>query len=150
MFNYDWSSWTDWTNLSALDLKSVPTGPGAYVIATNRPLNRVISIDPIGMLTIGESSGLRKRFRGFRRCATRRHDEGHSAGYRYQFFRFDKHYPFETLRVRWIAAESKPEAYRIEGRFMLAYLDRHGELPPLNYSFNWSAFEELGWEIFDE
>jgi hypothetical protein len=32
---------------------------------------------------------------------------------------------------------------------MFAYLVRHGELPPLNYKFNWSVFDEYGWKFVD-
>ena len=150
MHDFDWSSWTDWTNLSSLDMKTVPAGPGAYILATDRPINRAVETDPLGILDIGESKGLRQRLNNFKRCATKRHAENHMAGWRYQFFHFYKHYPFDTLRIRWASAESKDAAYRLEGQIMLAYLQRHSELPPLNYSFNWSPFRESGWDIFDD
>lgn len=103
-----------------------------------------------GLLDVGESSYLRQRLRDFVRCATRRGDEGHMAGWRYAFFHFADHYPFPTLRIRWVATATKEDAYRHGGQILLIYLRRHAELPPLNYKFNWTLFEELGWHILDK
>jgi hypothetical protein len=71
------------------------------------------------------------------------------AGWRYAFFHFDQRFPLASLRVRRVAKGTKAEAYRAEGRLLLAYIRRHAELPPLNYKFNWDAFEELGWNILE-
>jgi hypothetical protein len=150
MFEFDWTGWTEWTPLIGLDLGTVPQGPGAYVIASNRPINRAVGVDPDGFLDVGESGRLSDRLWGFRQCVTVRGTEWHRAGWRFAFFRFERHFPVDTLRLRWVAADSKADAYRAEGRVLLAYLMRHGELPPLNYKFNWQAFEELGWNVFDD
>jgi hypothetical protein len=150
MTEFDWSGWTDWSPLAGLALDAVPEGPGAYVIATDQPINRAVGTDPAGFLDVGESGALRNRLWGFRQCVTVRGEEWHSAGWRFAFFRFDRHFPVASLRVRWIPTASKEEAYKVEGRVLLAYLMRHGELPPLNYKFNWKPFEELGWKVFDD
>jgi hypothetical protein len=76
--------------------------------------------------------------------------EWHRAGWRFAFFRFDRHFPVSSLRVRWVATGTKAKAYKVEGHLLLTYLLRHGELPPLNYKFNWKAFEEIGWNVFDD
>ena len=120
----------------SFDFQRVTTGAGAYVIATDRPLNRAIGSDEDGILDVGESMHLRQRLRRFRRCAMNRLKKGHMAGRRYASLRLERHFPLDSLRVRWTAAESKDDANRIEGIVMLRYLQRHGELPPLNYSFN--------------
>ncbi len=146
---YDWTSWTPWCQLEGLDFKQVPRGLGAYVISVGTALNRVVGIDSEGMIDIGESGGLRQRLKDFCRCATRRGEEGHMAGWRFAFFQFHRHFTFESLRVRWIATASKDDARDAEGRLMLAYLLNHAELPPLNYSFNWRPFERDGWDLFD-
>lgn len=72
------------------------------------------------------------------------------AVWRYAFFHFDQRFPLPSLRVRWAAKETKAEACRAEGHLLLAYLWRHAELPPLNYNFNWDAYEELGWDHLDQ
>jgi hypothetical protein len=136
--------------ISDLDMRTVTTGPGAYVIAANQPLCRAVGVDEDGFLDVGESGSLRQRLQGFVRCATIRGGEGHMAGWRYAFSHFAEHYPFPTLRIRWVAATSKEEARRREGQILLVYLRRHAELPPLNYKFNWRLFEELGWDILDK
>lgn len=143
------TGWTNSTILKDVDLKSITTGPGTYIISTGRPIARVIEIDPEGIIDIGESGRLRQRVREFVRSATEPGREGHMAGWRYAFFRFDRHFPFDELRIRWCTVETKAEAYEIEGRTMLAYLTKHAELPPLNYSFNWSPFKADGWDLFD-
>ena len=149
MLDFDWRDWTGWTPLVGLDFSVVTRTAGAYVIATDRPVNRAIDTDEEGFLDIGESEMLRSRLQSFVRCASTRGKEGHMAGWRYAFFRFDQRFPLRTLRIRWVARASKVEAYRAEGRLLLAYLRRHAELPPLNYKFNWDAFEELGWDHLD-
>src|SRR5262249_46633196 len=150
MFEFDWTGWTEWTTLIDLDLATVPQGPGTSVIATDRPINRAVGTDPEGFLDVGESGRLSDRLWGFRQCVTVPGAEWHSARWRFAFFRFGRHFPVSTLRVRWVATEAKAQAYRVEGRLLLAYLLCHGELPPLNYKFNWDAFEELGWNVFDD
>jgi hypothetical protein len=52
--------------------------------------------------------------------------------------------------MRWVQTKSKREAHAYEGRVMLTYMLRHGELPPLNYKFNWSAFGEKAWLTIDQ
>jgi len=126
-----------------LDFREVSTDPGAYVIATDKPVSRAIGVDDLGLLDVGESDGLRARLRDFKRCLTKRGDEGHMAGWRFAFFRFERHFPVESLRVRWTATTSKEKAYAMEGRILLEYIKLHGELPPLNYKFNWSEFEAM-------
>ncbi|MBM4037389.1 MAG: hypothetical protein FJ290_02645 [Planctomycetes bacterium] len=130
--------WTDWHKLKDIDFSAVPPQPGAYVIATNRSIRRAIGVDPDGVLHVGESSDLRYRLRAFLRCASGGGDyEGHMAGWRYAHFRLDRHFPLSSLRVKWRVTKSKPEAYHAEGHFLLSYLRKHCELPPLNYKFNW-------------
>lgn len=151
---YDWTGWTAWTDFLDLDLKTVPAQPGAYVLSTTRPINRAIDADPMGILDIGESgkgkATLRGRLKAMRRCMTKRGDLGHMAAWRFAFFRFERHYPHDSLRIRWIQADNKQEAQNYEGRVMLTYLLRHSELPPLNYQFNWKPFEKIGWTVFDD
>ena len=144
-----WEGWTPWQSLAQLDLKSVTQNPGAYAISAGKPISRAIGIDSEGILDIGESRSLRQRLRAFIRCATRYGDEGHMAGWRFGFFRYSRHFPFESLLVRWREATTKQEAYELEGRMLVDYLHAHGELPPLNYSFNWSPFRTGGWDLFD-
>ncbi len=143
MTDYDWAGWTDWTPLSTLDFKTVPTAPGAYVIATDKPICRAIGTDSFGFLDVGETDGLRQRLKDFYRCLTKRGDEGHMAGWRFAFFRFERHLPMSSLRVRWVTAATKKAAYAVEGRLLLHYIKLHCELPPLNYKFNWNEFEAM-------
>jgi hypothetical protein len=150
MLEYDWSNWTDWNPLNTLDFSRVPNAPGAYVVATNIPINRIVGPDSDGFLDVGESSSLRKRFKDFCKCIKNRHIEGHAAGWRYSFYHLKHQFPISTLRIRWLIMPSRAEAKKIEGYLLLAYLRQHYELPPLNNRENWSPFKELGWNILDE
>ena len=149
MNELDWTGWTEWTRLEGLDFREICIESGAYVLSVGKPINRAVGVDSIGLLDVGESSGLRNRIRTFVRCATQYGQEGHMAGWRYAFLRSVRHFPFEELQIRWIGTASKQEAREIECRIMLTYIARHGELPPLNYSFNWSLFDKDGWDGFD-
>lgn len=48
----------------------------------------------------------------------------------------------DELRLSVCYAPSKEEAYRVEGTILRIYYGLFGELPPLNYKFNWSTWEE--------
>jgi hypothetical protein len=150
MLKYDWSGWIDWTPLGTLDFSKVPTTPGAYVIATDKPINRAVGTDPDGILDVGESVSLRGRFKDFCACINNRHTEGHAAGWRFAFYHLDCHFPVSNLRLRWLATRSKHDASRAEGYLLLAYIRQHCELPPLNNRENWIPFNELGWRILDD
>jgi len=143
MNNFDWTGWSHWVGLETLDLKTIPKTAGAYVIATDKPINRAVGTDPLGFLDVGESSELNGRLRSFKRCAFQRDVTGHMAGWRYAFFNFKMHFSHTSLRVRWFSTESKEKAYAAERRVLVEYLKAHCELPPLNYKFNWDEFEEM-------
>lgn len=150
---FDWAGWNDWVSwqeLAASSFRQVPTSCGAYVIATNRKIHRAIGVDPEGFLDIGETGRtVRHRLREFQKCATTRLYENHMAGYRFAYFYFARYYPLESLRVRWIVTEAKEAAYRAEGRLLLTYLYRHGELPPLNYKFNWDGLSDFEGDVLE-
>lgn len=128
---------TQWVWFTELDLKTVPTGPGAYAIARDRPINRMNGIDKDGVLTFGESGTLRKRLRDFWRCAANPGEEGHMAGWRFAFLRMVAVCPLERLRVCWTPANDKRHAEVLEGKLLSLYLRAHLEQPPLNYSSSW-------------
>lgn len=130
-------SWSDWHKLHELDLKSIPAGPGAYIIATGRKLYRCVDCDTEGIVDIGESSRLRKRIRDFIRCATGEAESGHMAGWRYAYLGFHRQLPFHSLWVSWKSTETKELAQQLEARLFGKYVDSHFEMPPLNYKFNW-------------
>lgn len=68
---------------------------------------------------------------------------GHMAGWRFEFFRFGRYSPLSSLRIRWSAAKSKKAAYAAKGQILFEYVEQHGELPPLNYKFNWNEWEAM-------
>jgi hypothetical protein len=44
MSKYNWADWTEWIQLEGLDYIKVPSRPGAYIIATDRPINRAFDL----------------------------------------------------------------------------------------------------------
>ncbi|MCK4340635.1 MAG: hypothetical protein KAY37_02785 [Phycisphaerae bacterium] len=144
----DWAEWEQWTNFKSLSFSTVPTGAGAYVIATDRPLQRAVGTDADGIIDVGQSAHLRQRLRAFRSCATNRYREGHMAGWRFGVFRLAHHFPLDTLLVRWKATRDADEARGVEADLMFQYFRCHTELPPLNYSFTWANNIDL--KIFDD
>ncbi len=130
-----WMGWTDWTPLEGFDFKIVKPGPGTYVIATDKPLSRVVGVDPNGILDIGESAWLRSRLKSFYRRASGCKRVAHSAGRRYVFFNLNRYFPLRTLRVRWIEKKTKKEARRMESKLLYEYIEHYHELPPLNAQF---------------
>ncbi len=141
--------WTHWRPLSVEVIRTeVPAGPGAYVLGLpdERPLGRLLGQDPHGILDIGESAGLRQRLGDLLRCAGQAGERGHMAGWRLGSAGLLARLgiPVAKLRVSWCSAETKDDAYFIEGSLLRDYYELFGELPPLNYKFNWAAWEEGG------
>ncbi len=137
----DWSLWTGWHNLTGIDWDTVPAQCGAYIVASARPISRAVGIDQEGFLDVGESVDLAERLRAFNRCATNPGKTGHMAGWRFAHLRLSRHFPIEQLRVRWRTVATKDDAYSLEGEILRAYVTQHGELPPLNYKFNWDHID---------
>ena len=78
-----WKSWSEWKRLSEVDWKTIPSGPGVYVIAVKRKLHRALGSDEEGILDIGQSKRLRSRLRRFWLCAGDSNLTGHMAGWRF-------------------------------------------------------------------
>lgn len=151
--SYNWNEWSEWKRLGfeyGLGFSSVPTTPGAYIVATDKPINRCVGTDSHGILTIGESDSLRRRLFAFCACAVAHGVEGHSAGWRFAFFRFDRFFSFSSLRFRWHATKTKEDAKVLESEMLIRYVANHVEQPPLNYKSNHDAFKIHGWGWFDE
>jgi len=117
--------------------KKAPASPGAYIIRSNRPIQRLKGADKHGILTIGESNNLRRRLASFVRCISNEYATGHMAAWRFRAIGMDKMFPADSLWVSWCQTEDKAAAYRKEGEMLDFYQRLHFELPPLNYKFNW-------------
>jgi len=136
-----WEGWEpEWLKLKEHYGKA-PAVPGVYIICADRAINRAVGIDEQGILTVGESSNLKRRLSAFVRSAE---DEkaGHMAGWRYSYYSFKKAFPLDSLWVSWCPTVDKASAYAKEGEMLGLYLAEHYELPPLNYKFNWSSQDQ--------
>lgn len=132
-----WPDWTEWAPFTAIGWKSIPTGPGTYMIGAHRALHRAVGVDEQGILDIGQSKSLRRRLRTFRRCASTDDAAGHMAGWRFQEYRMARHFPLDKLHVCWRSFETVAEAIVEEARLLEEYVRQHMESPPLNYAASW-------------
>lgn len=139
---YDSDDWSSWASLPTA-IADIPDVAGAYVVRCRGiTINRAVGSDEDGVLDIGESAYLQSRLDSFWRCAREPGREGHMAGWRYAHFRFNEKFPLDSLQVKWCRTADKNEAAKLEAALFQVYLDRHKELPPLNYKFNWALWEE--------
>lgn len=154
-----WSDWTfpnrgrftDW-RLFVEVVGKAPKDPGVYFLAVPsvqepmrpRKLCRFLNEDPHGLLDIGEAANLQRRLQVLYKCATNRGAPGHMAGWRLGSMGLIDRLgcKADQLLVSWFKLESKDEAYHWEGRMLNVYFSIFGELPPLNYKFNWSEFSK--------
>lgn len=137
--------WTDYVKFSPDNIAKAPTLPGTYVLGLpgGRPIGRLLGTDRIGVLDVGESKDLRKRLSDLYRCASTAGQTGHMAGWRLGSLGLLSRLGVEIdkLRIFWRETETEDQAYRLEGRILRTYYELFGELPPLNYQFNWSTYE---------
>ena len=130
-----------WYNLNDEEIKKVPAEPGAYKISrfgkneTPIEINRFFGMDKEGIIDIGESKNLRERLRSFKRNIENGKG-GHMAGWRYHYLKLQNKIPF--LKFSYEVCKTKEEAYKKENAMMKKYVEKHKELPPLNYKYNWS------------
>lgn len=135
------SAWLDEPN----SLKQIPlkTG-GAYVLGIgvssfkSVTLRRLLGGDPHGVLDIGESRTLRGRLQTLRRCIYSDGVTGHMAGWRFRAMHLHERLK-GRLYVSWLTGT---ESYAMEASMLSTYLAAFGELPPLNYKYNWSRVRQ--------
>lgn len=135
--------WMEWLPLTNEEVAAVPEGAGAYIVGIRRDrIGRLLADDPHAIVDVGESARLRVRLRDFMRCAGSAGQEGHMAGWRLGSFGLLERLgvTVSDLRFSYCQAQDKDDAYRIEGEMLRMYFDLFGELPPLNYKFNWTTW----------
>ena len=137
-----WHRWTNWVSLQTA-VKKAPEEPGGYVLGiwlpetgASRTIHRLLGDDNHGVLDIGASVDLRRRIGELLRCVTTDDALGHMAGWRYRALELHKRLEGE-LRIAW---RPGAEGIVVEAELMQHYLNSFGELPPLNYQFNWRGW----------
>ncbi|OJH37482.1 hypothetical protein BON30_29860 [Cystobacter ferrugineus] len=136
-----WNGWSKWLPLTKEGIKDAPRDAGAYLLRVRqgqrgrvRALSRLLRRDPNAILDIGQSGGLRVRLLRFLACAADDDVRGHMAGWRYRYLKLHERLP-GRLEFCFVTGV---DPVKMEARLMTEYLDDFGELPPLNYQFNWS------------
>lgn len=135
----NWSNWKTFQDLNQNHFSEIPSKPGAYIIASNKDIQRFHGFDTEGIIDIGESLCLRSRIINFWRCAKDIDHKvsGHMAGWRFAYLKYQELLPLEKLFVSYIICESKSRAEDHEREQLENYLNKHKELPPLNYKHSW-------------
>jgi hypothetical protein len=133
--------WSDWIPFSEISRHNIPERPGVYIIRYSRikgvpaKINRAYGIDKQGTLSIGETSNLKDRLRGFNRTIKgniRR--SNHAAGWYYVSCRYDRLFRKDGLQFRYKVTNTKEEAERKEFILLARYRNKFLDLPPLNNS----------------
>lgn len=104
---------------------------------------RLLGVDRLGILDIGESGNLRVRIAALAKCARADGVTGHMAGWRYRYLGLYRKLGGELV-VSW---KYGPASYGLEAETMAVYLNAFGELPPLNYKANWSLLRAERGEV---
>lgn len=140
----DGSNWMPWHNITDNTISKMPKKAGAYVIglANDHGLHRLLEKDPHGILDIGDADNLQLRLSNFKNCASHLGTGGHMTGWRLGTMGILKrmNISVEQLQVSWYETKDKKEAYLCQLQIFKMYLQLFGELPPLNYKFNWASF----------
>jgi len=140
MNRIDWIHKRKWRKLIEFENAwyQIPQKAGVYVISAGKNIHRTVGVDKVGIIDIGETVNLRNRIKSFLYCAKGEKKKGHMAGWRYHHLPYSKYFPIESLLIQWKEIDDKDSARKEESRLMDVYVREHLELPPLNYSFNWS------------
>jgi len=149
------NDFNNWHILNYKNIDNIPEKPGVYILAQRcmslvskkleaKPINRFLNSDTHGLLDIGEAVNLKLRISQFLACVSKKDTEGHMAGWRLGSLNLLSKMgcTVNDLIFSYLPLASKGKAYEWEGILLNVYFDLFGELPPLNYKFNWSAFKD--------
>lgn len=136
-----WEKWSSWLPLTREGIKNAPWNAGAYLLRVRQgekgrvpALPRLLGRDPNAILDIGQSGVIRMRLLRFLACSADNDARGHMAGWRYRYLKLHERLP-GRLEFCFVTGV---DPVKMEARLMTEYLNQFGELPPLNYKFNWS------------
>lgn len=136
-----WTGWSQWLPLTKEGIENAPRDAGAYMLRVRQgqsgpipALSRLLGRDPNAILDIGQSGVIRVRLLQLLACTADDNARGHMAGWRYRYLKLHERLP-GRLEFCFVT-DTKPA--KMEARLMTEYLNEFGELPPLNYKFNWS------------
>ena len=134
----------DWQNLQALaenKFSDVENKPGIYFIRWKKydtpiTINRLGGADSKGLLYIGESKNLRKRFQRLWRGITKVNDTNsktiHTLRKTLLFCRLHKEIKINEYEITWQHLPTKIEAQMQEVAALKLYIEKYKEPPPLN------------------
>jgi hypothetical protein len=134
----------DWHNLQTLadnKFPDVEDKPGIYFIRLKKfdtpvTINRLGGADSKGLLYIGESKNLRKRFqrlwRGIKNVNDTKSKTIHTLRNTLLFCRLHKEIKIDEYEITWQHLYNKYEAQKQEASALKVYTEKYKEPPPLN------------------
>ncbi len=140
--------WRDWCDLED---SCDHVGPAVYQIRicghrTPRSIGRLLRSDTAGILCIGMTDNMRRRYRAFVRGLNR--GRGHSEAnllHRLETFTALKRLmPRRIYQYRFLPVLNRADAQMLEERLIKDYVKRFGEVPPLNSAIP-NRYRENGW-----
>lgn len=146
----DWEGWSSWYPIEKRYLTHFPSSPGVYALCVRAEdntrrvgIHRCHGVDPDGLLDFGQTVNLRNRLSALFRCLADANQSGHMAGWRYAYLGMKRVFPLERLAVSYLCTKTQEEAKARESSLLLDYAERHYELPPLNFRWEWGRDDDL-------
>ena len=152
-------NWKNLKNLASKKFLGVENKPGIYVIRwknneTPVTINRFGGSDSNGLLYIGESKDLRRRFqrvwRGINKVPFSKNKTSNTLRRTIIFCKLHEEIAPDEYEVAWQHLSTKIEAQVQEAAALKLYSEKFKELPPLNLKLCSEKYGILGLGYFDQ
>ena len=153
------SAWKNLQNIAANKFPGIQNEPGIYFIRWTKnekpvTLNRLGASDSNGLLYIGESKDLRRRFqrlwRGINNMKNTKSKDPNTLRRTILFCSLHEEINSDEYEISWQHLPTKIEAQIQEAAAHKLYTEQFKELPPLNLKFCRSKYAPWGLGSWDE
>ena len=151
--------WKNLQNFATNKFPGVKNKPGIYVVrwkkyGTPVTINRLGGSDSNGLLYIGESKNLRRRFqriwRGINKVNTTKSKTSHTLRNTIVFCKLHEEINSDEYEIAWQHLSTKIEAQVQEAAALKLYTEKYKELPPLNLQICTQKYLNWGLKYFDQ
>lgn len=116
--------------------EKIPSKPGVYLVRwgnRNKPIPRLLGVDKKKIMYTGHSKDIQRRIgQEFIPPYINNEAGKHSGIFTFYFTGLMEKIELEELEMNWITYETKTMAQTQEFYLLKSYIDRYGELPPIN------------------
>ena len=153
------ADWENLQNLASNKFPGVENKPGIYFIRWKKyetpvTINRLGGSDSNGLLYVGESKGLRRRFRrlwrGINKVNNSKSKTPDTLRKTIVFCRLHKEINSDEYEIAWQHLSTKLEAQVQEAAALKLYTEKFKELPPLNLKICGKKYLKWGIVYFDQ